>query len=270
MSPELESEVSPAPGSAAGRPGGRRWSAGSASVPAHGERVIPVPVRVLAGVAAVRPPPPPAGTLVLRRSCWPSPPAVGGDPAVRATPGSAPRPRAASGTYPGPEAPARPAGPRAAGRTRSEDLADLGLGGVAFAGAGGASWAAARPCIRPAGGTRAPSAQLSAGHRRANFLPGPGPPGSRPFWEPSGSAGRDGAWGRAHCHRRGDRGRAEVRRPASAGRARASGHAGGGAYSGSLEPGAGGAWRRPCRGPVGYFLSVPSGPGGNRGGCGLD
>lgn len=61
MSPELESEVSPAPGSAAGRPGGRRWSAGSASVPAHGERVIPVPVRVLAGVAAVRPPPPPGG-----------------------------------------------------------------------------------------------------------------------------------------------------------------------------------------------------------------
>lgn len=63
MSPELESEVSPAPGSAAGRPGGRRWSAASASVPAHGERVIPVPVRVLAGVAAVfcRLPHPPGG-----------------------------------------------------------------------------------------------------------------------------------------------------------------------------------------------------------------
>lgn len=75
------------------------------------------------------PPPPLAGTLVLRCSCWPSPAAVGVQPLERDT---RLRARAARRFWDlrGLEAPARPGLARGSkGRwTCSEDLADLGPG----------------------------------------------------------------------------------------------------------------------------------------------
>lgn len=182
MSPERESEVSPTRGSAAGwqggRRGGRRESAASASVPAQGQRVIPSPMRVLAGGAAVCPSL--AGTLVSRRSCRPSPPAVGVDPAVSVRP-QASRPGRVAFLESAPAWRLRPVGPRATGRA-GRTWPTLAWARLPSRGRGGGALLRARGLPSGWRDTLAHLARVSAGHRWAKFLLDPGVSGRGLPW----------------------------------------------------------------------------------------
>lgn len=138
VSPEPESEVSRTRGTAGGGRGG--CSGPSAAPPSRCRGSAGFLFRCkFSREAPLSAPPPLAGTLVLRCSCWPSPAAVGVQPLERDT---RLRARAARRFWDlrGLEAPARPGLARGSkGRwTCSEDLADLGPGRAVVAGLGGA------------------------------------------------------------------------------------------------------------------------------------
>lgn len=178
--------------------------------------MIPSPVRVLAGGAAVCPSL--AGTLVPRRSCRPSSPAVGVDPAVSVRPVSRPGCVAFLGSTPawrlrpGPWVPGPPDAHSGLDRPWPWPGRLRGGGRRVVEGA--------RPSLRVAWDPRA----LGAVVRRAplgKVSAWPGSAGPRPSVEQSGSIERDRALGRVHCHRGRGCGGSEVRRPGAAERASA-------------------------------------------------